>query len=118
METIPVNTWRIIDANLNRIGEGLRVLEELARLLLNDVILTQQLKNMRHELVQVDASLQPQLLQARDSESDVGTNLEVPGEKNDREVSAILVAHARRGQEWLRVMEEIAKTRGTGLSAE
>ncbi|GAI46473.1 unnamed protein product, partial [marine sediment metagenome] len=29
-------TLRIIDANLNRIGEGLRLLEDLARLLLND----------------------------------------------------------------------------------
>ena len=37
-------TLRIIDANLNRIGEGLRLLEDLARLLLNDVSLTQQLK--------------------------------------------------------------------------
>ena len=45
METVSGQTLRIIDANLNRIGEGLRVLEELARLVLNDVVLTQQLKN-------------------------------------------------------------------------
>ena len=34
-------TLRVIDANLNRIGEGLRLLENLARLLLNDAVLTQ-----------------------------------------------------------------------------
>ena len=71
MEAIPGDTLRIIDANLNRIGEGLRVLEELARLMLNDAILTQQLKNMRHDLVRHDWQMQQQLLQARDSEGDV-----------------------------------------------
>jgi len=35
-------TLRIIDANLNRIGEGLRLLEDIARLLLDDAALTQQ----------------------------------------------------------------------------
>ncbi|MCK4863503.1 MAG: hypothetical protein KAS25_04355, partial [Dehalococcoidales bacterium] len=49
MKAIPKETLRIIDANINRIGEGLRVLEEFARLSLNDTDLTQQLKNMRHE---------------------------------------------------------------------
>ena len=38
---------RIIDASLNRIGEGLRVLEEYARFSLDDTVLTQQLKNLR-----------------------------------------------------------------------
>jgi hypothetical protein len=35
---------RIIDANLNRAGEGLHFLEEIARLVLNDETLTRQLK--------------------------------------------------------------------------
>ena len=38
MEAIPVDMLRIIDANLNRIGEGLRFLEEMARLMLNDEV--------------------------------------------------------------------------------
>ncbi|GAH95000.1 unnamed protein product [marine sediment metagenome] len=46
-EATSYQTLRIIDANLNRIGEGLRLLEDLARLLLNDATLTQQLKTMR-----------------------------------------------------------------------
>ena len=53
-EALSYQTLRIIDANLNRIGEGLRLLEDLARLLLNDATLTQQLKTMRHGLVIID----------------------------------------------------------------
>ena len=60
-------TLRIIDANLNRIGEGLRLLEDLARLLLNDATLSQQLKTMRHGLVTSDWSFNQKLLQSRDS---------------------------------------------------
>lgn len=103
---------RIIDASTNRIGEGLRLLEDVARLILNDVSLTQQLKNLRHELVRSDWPLQQQLLQARDSESDVGTGIEALGMKKRRELPATVVANSRRVQESLRVMEELAKIPG------
>jgi thiamine-phosphate pyrophosphorylase len=116
--TVPGDTLRIIDANLNRIGEGLRLLEELARLALNDAVLTQPLKNMRHEMVRVDWQLQTQLLQARDSEGDVGIDMEVPGEEKQREIPAAIVANARRVQESLRVMEEIARVPGLSLDPE
>ena len=118
MEALPVEILRIIDASLNRIGEGLRLLEDSARLMLNDATLTQQLKNMRHELVRSDWSIQQQLLQARDSEGDVGIDIEVPGEEKQREVPVTIVANARRVQESLRVMEEMAKAPGLGLDSE
>lgn len=118
MEAIPADTLRIIDANLNRIGEGLRVLEEIARLTLNDTVLTQQLKNLRHEMVKVGAELPPRLLQARDAADDVGADLEVPGEERQRDIQAIIAANARRVQESLRVMEELARTPGLDLDTE
>ncbi|MBA7668507.1 Thiamine-phosphate synthase [subsurface metagenome] len=111
-EAISKQTLRIIDANLNRIGEGLRLLEDLARLLLNDAGLTQQLKTMRHELVASDWSFQQQLLEARNSESDVGTNIKTPEQEKQRELPIMVVANARRVQESLRVMEELAKIQG------
>jgi len=111
-------TLRIIDANLNRIGEGLRVLEDLARLLLNDVELSQQLKNMRHEMVIGDWSLQQQFLQSRDSEGDVGINLKASGQDEQRELAETVVANARRVQEALRVIEELAKTPDITLDPE
>ena len=118
MEALPGEILRIIDASLNRIGEGLRLLEDSARLMLNDATLTQQLKNMRHELVRSDWSIQQQLLQARDSEGDVGIDMEVPGEEKQREIPVTIVANARRVQESLRVMEEMAKAPGLGLDSE
>ncbi len=118
MKEIPTDQLRIIDANLNRIGEGLRVLEEFARLSLNDTALTQQLKNMRHKMVNVDTELQTQLLQARDAEGDVGSDMEADGEDKSRDVSEAIIANARRVQESLRVMEEIAKAPGLALDSD
>ncbi len=108
-------TLRIIDANLNRVGEGLRLLEEIARLLLNDADLTQQLKTIRHELLRKDISLNRQLLQARNAGNDIGTNLEVPGEDKSQELPLIVVANAKRVQESLRTLEELTKIPGTEL---
>ncbi len=102
-------TARIIDANLNRIGEGLRLLEDMARLILNDATLTEQLKTIRHDLVRVDLPFHRKLLQARDSEGDVGIHIEAAGEENRRELPITVVANSRRVQESLRVLEELAK---------
>jgi len=102
-------TLRVIDANLNRIGEGLRLLENLARLLLNDAVLTQQLKTMRHELVTSDRSSYQQLLQARDAEGDVGINIKTLEQEKPRDLPAMVAANARRIQESLRTIEELAK---------
>lgn len=105
-------TLRIIDANLNRIGEGLRLLENLARLLLNDTNLTQQLKAMRHELITSDWPSYQQLLQARDAAGDIGINIEVPEQEKPKELPTVVVANARRVQESLRTVEELAKLPG------
>jgi thiamine-phosphate pyrophosphorylase len=109
MKSIPAGRLRIIDANLNRIGEGLRVLEEFARLLLNDADLTQRLKNMRHGMVRIDAELQPRLIGARDASGDVGAGMKAAAEEKRQDVAETIIANARRVQESLRVMEELAK---------
>jgi len=108
-------TLRLIDANLNRLGEGLRLLEDLARLQLNDVSLTQQLKTMRHELLRSDWAFNQQLLQARNSAGDVGIDIGVPGEEKQRELPVMVVANARRAQQSIRVLEELAKLPDTTL---
>jgi len=111
-EAISGQTLRIIDANLNRIGEGLRLLEDTARLLLNDASLTQQLKTMRHELVTGDLPFNQQLLNARNAEGDVGINIEAPEPEKARELPLMVVANSRRVQESLRTVEELAKLPG------
>ena len=49
---------RIIDANLNRAREGLRVVEEYARFCLDDAALTQSAKSMRHDLGEAAGSFE------------------------------------------------------------
>jgi len=105
---------RIIDANLNRSSEGLRVLEDVARFLLNDTELSQRLRTIRHDLAQETKSLSLGLLSQRDSEHDVGC----PSSKN-RELTMettslqglldLVTANAKRVEESLRVVEELAK---------
>lgn len=106
---------RIIDVNLNRLGEGLRFLEEVSRFILDDTALTQQLKNLRHDLVRTDIEFDRRLLEARDSEEDVGIDLEVPGESKEKGLPRMVVANSRRAQESLRVLEEMAKLPGVNL---
>jgi len=108
---------RIIDANLNRIGEGLRLLEDLARLLLNDTALTQQLKTLRHELITSDWPSYQQLLQARNAEGDVGINITAQGQAKPRDLPVMVAANARRVQESLRTIEELAKLPDTKLDS-
>jgi thiamine-phosphate pyrophosphorylase len=103
---------RIIDANLNRAGEGLHLLEELARLMLNDAELTRQLKAMRHNILRGDLAFNKALIQSRNSAGDVGLDIEAPGE-GGRELPIIVVANARRVQEALRILEEMTKVPGT-----
>ena len=109
---------RIIDENSNRLSEGLRVLEDIARMILNDTGLTQQLKTMRHNLIRADLSLNVQLIESRDSVNDIGVDMKVTGEETPKELPDILVANARRAQESLRVLEELAKLPGLNLDSE
>jgi thiamine-phosphate pyrophosphorylase len=107
MHTSP--SKRLIDSNLNRLAEGLRVLEDIARMTLDDAGLTQRLKTLRHNLVRSDLTFNIELLQSRNSLEDVGVSLGVAGEKKHQELPLITVANCRRAQESLRVLEEMAK---------
>jgi thiamine-phosphate pyrophosphorylase len=109
---------RIVDANLNRIGESLRLLEDIARLILNDATLAKQLKALRHELEVRELSVKEQLLQARNVEGDVGINIEVTEQAEGRELAATVVANNRRAQQSLRVIEELAKIPSIKLDPE
>jgi thiamine-phosphate pyrophosphorylase len=107
---------RIIDANLNRTAEGLRVIEDIARLVLNDPAVSAELKAVRHVLVQTGTAFQLQLVRSRDAAADVGRDTEVAGETGVRDLHSVLVANSRRVQESLRVLEEMAKLSGVSDS--
>ena len=103
---------RILDVNLNRIGEGLRLLEDVTRFVLNDPELSEQLKNMRHELLPKDRSLQKRLLSARKAGEDVGAFLDIDSEAERADTVSLVSANSRRVQQSLRVLEELAKVQG------
>lgn len=109
-QRVPAETLRIIDANLNRAAEGLRVLEDVARLGLNNQSISSRLKALRHELVQTSAGIQRDLLWSRDASGDVGRETRVAGETGARDAQSLVVANSRRVQESLRVLEEVART--------
>ncbi len=106
---------RLIDANLDRLGEGLRVLEDVARFLLDDAELCQQLKTLRHRLVENIHPLEQQLIAARRVGEDVGAFKRLPGEAKHKDLPALVIANARRVQESLRVLEEFARLSDTPL---
>ena len=146
---MPRQPLRMIDANLNRSSEGLRVLEDVARFLLNDAGLSQQLRAIRHNLAEETKSLSTKLLSQRDSEHDVGHPhvpcqirgaegrasfslvprqikggvdeghpvIPLPSRERDikmetaspKDLADLVRANAKRVEESLRVMEELAK---------
>jgi thiamine-phosphate pyrophosphorylase len=111
-------TLRIIDANLNRTGEGLRVLEEFARFSLNDEALTRRLKDLRHTLLTIPPGMQERLIAARDAAGDIGQDMKSPRQEEARDIAETIVANARRVQESLRVLEEIARTAALPLDTD
>lgn len=100
--------FRIIDANLNRSTEALRVLEEIARFKLNDLDLSTQLKNMRHEICSFFDSKYDFLLNSRDTAHDVGVDIENPTKisREECDIKTVFKANFKRLQQALRVLNE------------
>lgn len=99
------NNLRLIDANLNRLREGIRVVEDIFRYIYNDKITASKLKELRHQS-RIDNY--KDLLQSRDIKNDVlkkSTN----SEQNRKNLESILIANFKRAQESARVLEEFCK---------
>ncbi len=99
-------TLRVLDVNLNRAREGLRVLEDTARLVWDDNDLFEELRAVRHGLDAVTRKVYPRLVDARDSDGDPGR---VVPEVKKRDRRGLVAANFRRAQEALRVLEEYGK---------
>jgi thiamine-phosphate pyrophosphorylase len=98
--------YRILDANLDRAREGIRVIEEWCRFALDDSTLVEECKSLRQELARWHT---PELRAARDTPEDVGTGLTHPAEATRTDVQQVLQANLCRVQEALRVLEEYGK---------
>ena len=123
-ESAPLSVWRILDANLNRAREGLRVLEDFARFLADNHDVSLKLKSMRHDLVAAEKQLftnaaigMAERLQFRDTEGDVGTSQMTDGEQQRSALADVVIANARRVEESLRSLEEFGKLVSAPFSA-
>ena len=104
--------YRIIDANLNRSREGLRVCEDIARFALNSKTLTKELKSIRHsiyDIVKSSAMRLEALGASRDSDRDVLRRSGFESEMKRRSLGDIFAANIERTKESLRVLEELFK---------
>jgi thiamine-phosphate pyrophosphorylase len=106
MTTPNVPLYRILDANLDRAREGLRVVEEWCRFGLDDAALVALCKQLRQTLGHWHHS---DFRQARDTPGDVGTHLTHAHEESRSDVPAVLQANLCRVQEALRALEEYGK---------
>lgn len=104
---------RMLDANVNRAREALRVMEDAARFALDHAEICDALKSMRHDLRDAVEGIVPRegwLEANRDSPGDVGIAISTTSEMSRGGLIDVVVAAAKRLTEALRVIEELAKT--------
>ena len=122
------SVYRILDAAINRAGEGMRVVEDYVRMVVQDEHLSRQLKQLRHDLTQSTISIEPESrIAARDTVGDVGCRIETEAEyqrgsdpverseggaagQHSGPASGLVQANLARAQQALRTIEEFSKT--------
>ena len=102
---------RIIDANINRAVEGLRVMEEVMRFVIENKTLTAQIKASRAKLRKLANQLSQDEIHFKNRKisKDVGRKSYSKSEAKRDSITDVYVANSKRAQEALRVLEEFAK---------
>lgn len=103
---------RLIDANLNRLREGIRVVEDIFRYIYNDKQIATKLKDLRH---QSRIDLYDDLLNSRDIINDC-LKQTTKSESSRENLQSILIANFKRAQESSRVLEEFTKLEAANSS--
>lgn len=105
------STLRILDANLNRAAEGLRVSEDVCRFHWDLPGFAATLKELRHAVLDAvcsDPEARWELLAHRDIEGDVGRTLLSPG-KQTESAATVALRNLQRAKEALRTLEEVCR---------
>jgi thiamine-phosphate pyrophosphorylase len=103
---------RVVDANLNRLKEGIRVVEDFLRYSKNNKELSSKLKSLRHSCKIPDYKT---YLKHRDSINDV-LKTSTKNEQTRADIEDILISNFKRAEESARVLEEIFKLEDINLS--
>jgi len=102
--------YRVIDANINRAKEGLRVCEEITRFILDNYSLTSEFKKLRHKTDSILKYLPENIMlfKERKSANDVGRKIYI-NELKRKNYRDIFFANIQRVKESIRVLEEFTK---------
>jgi thiamine-phosphate pyrophosphorylase len=106
---------RLLDANLDRAREGLRVLEDWCRFALDRPDLVVRCKDLRQRLGRCHRLAYKM---ARHTASDGANGLGHPAQNDRKNPLAVVLANAGRVQEALRVLEEFGRGRDPELAQE
>jgi thiamine-phosphate pyrophosphorylase len=113
------SVYRVLDVNFNRAAEGLRTIEDIARVVREDNVSAARIKSLRHAIGDL-ASRLPRIerLASRSAHSDAGTSLTHPSESIRQDWSSLVSAASERVTQSLRVIEEASKAELNWLAAE
>jgi thiamine-phosphate pyrophosphorylase len=99
---------QIIDVNLNRLSEGLRIIEELVRFYLADIKKLERIRKIKRELWNNLSKVRKEVIWSRKSEQDLGRPNKFDKTKRTG-IYNIFTANIKRSQESSRVLEEVFK---------
>lgn len=103
--------YRIIDANINRVSEGLRVVEDIQRFVFNNAEMASKVRTLRHETRKGFCC--QELLQFRKATEDVGLRISQNNKLDQKEtMKSLLLSNFKRAEEGLRSIEESLKIMG------
>jgi len=108
---------RVIDANLNRSREALRVCEDITRFILDDAFLTKSLKDVRHKISRIADRLIEKSLNSRDIGRDVGKAGSFDKIKAE-DFTSLFYKNIHRAEESIRSLEEFSKLASKRLSTD
>lgn len=99
---------RIVDANLNRLNEGLKVIEDIVRLGMNNPVLLTRIRTLRTRLGKIFLPLRLSVVQFRNSGQDPGRQDRFDRLKR-KSLTDVLWVNFKRAEEASRVLEEVLK---------
>ena len=108
-----MNIYRTIDAEINRVSEGLRVIEDIVRFSFENKLLSESARDLRHKIRTSVIPFNKQFLSSRNTAKDPGVKISQETRiDNKNNINDLLMANFKRVQEGLRSLEEFIKVAG------
>lgn len=100
---------RVLDVNFNRSKEGLRVVEDIFRFIIEDNNMRKKIRRLRHSLDRLAGEkFFKEAIKSRDPDNDLGKKTDILESKR-KNYQDILYINLQRTKESLRVLEEFFK---------